>query len=445
MRAYAQPLVTIFFFFFFSFGIISPSIAGGNIEEIKGVTIEEKGTAGRDEAVAEATKQAAQRVLDKMAQGATLPKQISAAKLEGLTTYVDIEKETIQPNYYAGTFNIGVRIDKVMELVGLAENRDSISGSSFSSGMSADQTSYASSPTYQTENITKPSWVLIIPALERNGEYTLWDNNNVWNTSWLTQRQARGVIFSAAGGDFKDRNLLKAESLNHEDVALKDTLDSFAFKYGAPAVAVVTLHSSDLPPSAQGVYQLSVTYTHRDDPDLQNLSKTVQLPQSADTAAFYSNAIEVAKKMILKAAQGEREAPSAPATTSSLNEQSLGSLSPPVQSATVYAAQSPGNGVDTEQNMAQSASGTLYPQANENSRMAASSSTMKRLWVRIPLNRPADLMNIRRTIAGIQGAQFDISAMSKSYVEGYIIYAGDQSVLLQQLQQRGLAPQKTSQ
>ncbi len=438
MRACTQTLVTTFFFTFFSFCIINSAFAGGNIEEIKGITIEEKGTAGRDEAVAEATKQAAQRVLDKMAKGATLPAQISAAKLEGLTTYVDIEKEAIQPNYYSGTFNVGVRIDKVMELVGLAENQGNISDSSFSSGMNTDQSSS------ETENNAKPSWVLIIPALEVNGEYTLWDNNNVWNTSWLTQQQLQGVIYAAAGGDFKDRNLLNAESLGHEDVAFKDTLDSFAFKYGAPAVAVVTLHGSELPPSAQGVYQLSVTYTHRDGSDLQNFSRTVQAPQNADTAAFYSKAIDVAKKMILQAAQGEGGASSVPATTSSLNEQSLGSLSPPVQSANVYTAQSPINGVGADQNITHGA-GTLYPQVNENGTAAASSSTMKRLWVRIPLNRPADLMNIRRTIAGIQGAQLDISAMSKSYVEGYIVYTGDQSVLLQQLQQRGLAPQKTSQ
>ena len=217
------------------------------------------------------------------------------------------------------------------------------------------------------------------------------------------------ISTAVATGDASDQNTLSASQLQEYAPNLPENLRRLAHKYGAPAIALVLLSSQRPEIGLNEEVKIEVTYLEKDMPEVQTTESSVFITNAAGTAP-YSTAVTEGQKLISQLANGSANiANAAQATANTLN----------------YAGQpdmQPGRFGNTY-------SGT------------ATSPSASKLWVRIPLSGPADLANYRRKIEAIPGARFEIIALNRMYVEGNILYTGDQNTLMQQLAAAGLRQQ----
>lgn len=229
----------------------------------------------------------------------------------------------------------------------------------------------------------------------------MWNPADPWGQAW--QRAAPvGVSTAVASGDQADQALLNGSMVQNYDPDLSDKLRSLAHKYGAPAVALVLLDSQRPEIAPNEEVQIEVTYLEKDMPEATTAQGSLFVTAANDTPAVFPQAVTVGQKLLNQMVSG---VPTEPAAA----RQPQLSPRPAGQFGNTY---------------------TAVPSAPAN-----------KLWVRIPLSGPMDLANYRRKIEAIPGARFEITALNRMYVEGNILYSGDQNTLMQQLASAGLRQQ----
>jgi hypothetical protein len=360
------------------------------ILEVQNIRIEQTGSAGRDAAVAEATRQAAAQVWKQLGHTDPLP-TLSAERLQDIASYVDVANETIQPNFYSANFSVGIRVAALQG----REETATIESAPLATGNEA------------------PRWVLVVPGREINEVVSLWVQEDAWSQAWNRASSNSSLSTAVATGDTEDRKLLTAAQIQSFDPALSDSLRDLARKYNAPAVALVLLSSARPDLGAGEEVEIEVTYVEAGGADSITAQSDVRA-QIANSASPLAAAITRAQQTIESLATGESELP--PASPSGLAQ----GITPttPAQTQTEPASF-----------------------ANSYSRPAEAGDAGNKLWVRIPLSTPADLGNYRKKIESIPGARFQITALNRMYVEGNILYSGDQAGLMRELAARGLAQQ----
>lgn len=348
------------------------------------------GAAGRDAAVTDATRQAAQQVWSKLGHSTPLP-DLSPSQLQGITSYVDVANEVAQPNYYAANFNIGIQVGALMRVAG---------GGSASSAAPVDD-AYRPAPQQQAAASNEaPAWVLVLAGRENDGTVKMWDPADPWGQAWQ-RASSSNVATAVASGDPADQALLSGSMVQNYDPALSDKLRSLAHKYGAPAIALILLSSQRPEIAPNEEVQIEVTYLEKDMPEALTAQGSMFIT-AANTATAFPSAVVEGQKLLNQLVNGLPAEP-------------------------VAAAQQP-----------------LTPQpAGQfgNTYAEAPAATSNKLWVRIPLAGPMDLANYRRKIEAIPGTRFQITALNRMYVEGNIFYNGDQNALMQQLATAGLRQQ----
>ena len=374
--------------FLLCFLALSPALAS-RVVEVQNIHVEQSGAGGRDAAVAEATRQAANQVWSQISPNTPVP-ALTPAELQAMASYVDVTNETVQPNYYAGNFNIGI-------IVGALKH-----------GSASAETPQTTAPAQNAE-APAPSWVLIIPVREVGGVSSLWNINDEWARAWQ-RATASGFATASAGGDARDQIILPANQVSAGSNDMTTPLREFIDKYDAPAAAIVTLSSASayLVPGAN--VTLDVVYLEKDQTEAMARSSTIYLnaPQQAD---LIPTAVKETQKLMASLIHGDvATAPSSPTPT-------------PVQPVAAPAIGSIGQFSHT------------YSQA------PAAPTNAQKLWVRIPLSTPMDLANYRRKIEDIPGAKFEITSLNRMYVEGNIVYSGPQAELMKQLAAHGLSQQ----
>ncbi len=386
------------------FAFASPAHAD-RVMEVQNVRVD--GSANRDAAVSEATKQAAAQVWSKLGRTTPLP-ELTPTQLQTIASYVDVTNEVAQANYYAGNFNIGIYVNSLLR-IGSGQSAVAEQAPTAQASDAYDPTQPYAATTAAVSN-EPPSWVLIITGRENGGTYTLWNAEDEWSKAWQ-RAPSTGISTAVATGDSADQLRLKPTMLQEYDPALTDTLRALANKYGAPAVALVILDSQRPEVGINEEVEVNVTYLEKDMPDVLT-DKATMFITAGNTAVAYSAAVTEGQKLLSRLATGMGDAPAA-ATAPGGN----------------YAYQ-PANQIGVSGN-----TGNTYSSA------AAPATAGSKLWVRIPLSSPGDLTNYRRKIETIPGARFEIIALNRMYVEGNILYNGDQNALMQQLASAGLRQQ----
>lgn len=354
------------------------------VMEVQNIRITE--SPSREAAVAQATQQAAAQVWQQLGRTEPLP-DLPPARLQEIASYVDITGESVQANYYAATFNIGIRVGT---LLGQTEPAP------------------IDSATTALPVSDMPNWVLVVPAREVGTTITLWQADDAWAQGW--QRAAGGQLATAvASGDNDDQKLLTAGQIQSFDPAVPDALRALARKYNAPAVALVVLSSSRPQVMPNEDIQVEISYIDGTGPD-SLLSQTSATLATGNSASPFAAPLAQAQRLLASLASGQSEAP-LPAVSANL----------------------PGAVPDPA--MAPASFGNTF------SGGAAPTGAEQKLWVRIPLTTPMDLGNYRKKIESIPGARFQITALNRMYVEGNILYSGDQAGLMRELSARGLAQQ----
>lgn len=375
--------------------------------EVRNIRID--GQPNRDAAVEEATRQAAAQVWSKIGHGTALP-ALSSAQLQAIASYVDVANEVAQPNFYAGNFNIGIRLAALMRATGQAPANESTAADTGGETRAAAQSSSpASSETSDraatSTSASGPAWVLVIPGHEQNGTISLWETNSPWVTAWQTV-SASGVATAVAAGDPADKTELGAEAVQNFDPQLTSHLRALANKYNAPAVALILLKSSGSEIRVNEEVSLELTYLEREAPEALTAQDTLFV--SATTLpTIYPTSVTAARRLLARLSGTEQ---TANASTAALNAQMANTL---------------GN----------KAFGTSY------STPAVAPDSTNKLWVRIPLAGPADYANYRRKIESIPGVRFEVISLNRMYVEGNILYNGDQDTLMRNLANAGLRQQ----
>ncbi len=360
--------------------IAAPAVAG-QVVEVQNLKI--TGAPDRDTAVIMATKEAAAQVWSQLNPGQPLP-PLSAGQLAELTTYVDVTNETVQPNFYAATFNLGIRTSV---LTGVPEPEP-------------DQPSAAA-------DATTPSWVLVIPAREQAGRIQIWKSSDAWESAWMRAPSDR-VTTAVAQASESDSKLLTADLVETNDPVLADRVRQLARKYTAPAVALVILRSEETELKAGQEVNVAVLYF-----DINSHAQTTQdspvfIPPSAAQTP-YQPVLAEAQRLLADMVQGPQM------EADSLSADSVNSFTPSGQPGLSASYQAPAG--------------------PEPASLTAPESS---LAVRIPLSGPADLHNYRSKINSIPGARFEISSLNRTVVEGNIVYSGSKESLLRELAQRGL-------
>lgn len=369
------------------------------VMEVQGITIEKRDGSGRDGAVIEATRQAAAQVWEKLGHAPPAP-DMTPAQLQSLTSYLDIASESVQSNYYAGTFNIGIRVSALARLGGATDNTDI--GSSYSQ---QNQSSSVAPPA--TDGM--PQWVLVIPARETAGVLQLWTPTDPWTQAWNHAATSSGLSTAPAGGDETDQKTLTVAAVEGQSSELALLLNQLAQKYRAPAVALIILTSSYEPMRPNQELSISVNYMERDQSDLQTADSTLFVSPALMPSIFPA-AVQEARRLLHNLASGTPTAPQ------------------PGAAASVTPVGTPG----LTGNYATTYANTAAP---------ATPTSGSKLWVRIPLATPADLATYRQKINSIPGARFEVTALNRMYVEGNILYSGSQQQLLQELSTHGLRQQ----
>jgi hypothetical protein len=371
--------------------------------EVKDIRIEARSAPGADArelAVSKATRQAAEKVWADLYPGEVLP-ELTPEQLQGIATYVDVTNETIQTNYYTGTFNIGLSKGALLRATGKRVQAEA---------GSVDENIQAA-PAAKREDTNK-EWLLVVPVQRTSLGYTLWNADSVWQQAWL--RAPAGSRFMAtAGGDSKDRAIFNAETLS-EGYDFSGSLLKLADKYGAPAVAMVTLQSAGELPRAGEELEVLVDYYPREG-GLISRSSSIYIDSGSEKIAAdlaVKEAQKLAADIIAEAAESielaDKALPPFSSYAPTANPDSAALVSQrPVGSATSYVSPSVGSGGI-------------------------------RLWVRMPLKTPMDATGYRRKIAAIAGARFEMTAMTREYIEGNIIYFGNQARLMEELANAGL-------
>lgn len=382
------------------FGFSAPAHAN-RVMEVQNIRID--GSANRDAAVAEATRQAAQQVWTQLGRNTPLP-TFTPTQLQTIATYVDVTNEVAQPNYYAGSFNIGIHVDSLQRI-----------GSGQRAMPTADNSAAGAYTQDQADGIpvqhTPPSWVLIITGRSIAGTVTLWSIEDEWSKAWQ-RAPSTGTSTAVATGDSADQVRLKPSMLQEYDPMLADALRALARKYGAPAVALVMLDSQRPEIGLNEEVEIELTYLEKDMPDVLTSKGTLFVTSTA-IAGTYNAAVTEGQKLLAGLVNG---------TAGNAQAQAI-------QPGGNYSYQ-PANQVGI---------GSQF--GNTYSNAAAPVDTGSKLWVRIPLSSPADLGNYRRKIEAIPGARFEVIALNRMYVEGNILYNGDQNTLMQQLATAGLRQQ----
>jgi len=367
--------------------IFSGSAFADRVVEVQNIRVERQEYTTRDAAVTEATRLAVENVWKQLASEKPLP-ALSAQTLQGITSYVDITNEISQSNYYLGTFNIGIRTNK---LPGFSETSLSSPTQPFSSNSAI------------TGRTTQPRWVLVIPAHEIGNSVTLWNPVDPWQAAWV-QTTPSGISTAVANGDNKDQSILSADMISSNSANISSALQQLATKYGAPAVALAVLSSPQDKILPNMDVDVEITY-------LDGSQQTVTTTQRSFAATTENSAtplggiLSQSKQTLTALINGDSNALSP-------------SLLPPLTSA-------------SESN----ATTTYTPQHPQ-----AISNTTK-LWVRIPLATPQDFSHYRNKILSIPGAKFEVTAMNRLYVEGNILYTGSQEQLYSELAAKGLRQQ----
>ncbi len=370
--------------------------------EVQGIRVEQTGEGGREAAVAKATGQAAAQVLEKLGHAGQLPTGLSPAQLDSISTYVDVASESVQPNYYAGTFNIGIRVRPLLRLAGVA-GEDAVDATP-PVPMSTGSTSSASPA-------EGPRWVLVVPARETTGSgVLLWNPSDPWEAAWQRLGNGGGITLAAVSGDAGDQATLPSALVQQVDaVALREPLAALARKYNAPAVALIRLHGERATIQVDDTLQLDVAYLEKGSPDVLTAqgALTVRAAMAADPVG---SAVQEARRLLTQLATGAAADAGPPPVSSgpALGTPLAGTPGLSAASRTVYPAPAPAAGAENA------------------------------LWVRIPLAQPADLVTYRRRIDSIPGARFEITALNRLYVEGNIRYTGDRAALMRELAARGL-------
>ncbi len=144
------------------------------VVEVQGVKVE---AAGRDAAVVAATQQAASQVLTKMGNATPLP-ALTPEQAQSLTTYVDIANESAQANYYAATFNVGIRVNKLLRLVDAQTEPEA-----------TPVASAVAEPVYSDA----PRWVLVVPVHETPAGLVLWNPSDLCTNVWQHAGSGNGL------------------------------------------------------------------------------------------------------------------------------------------------------------------------------------------------------------------------------------------------------------
>ena len=419
-------------------GFINKSEAASVIE-VRGVRVERSGEGGREAAVAEATRKAAEQVLLKWGNTATLPPNLTQAELEHLTTYIDVASESVQPNFYGATFNIGIRVESLRRIVNLPPLSvgQSTGGGNNSN---ADPASSALPSLSSPISPPSPAWVLVVPVSEVGSQVEIWTPDKPWMKAWQRTTGKDGLAFAKAGGDAQDQILLPKEDIQQGGVSI-DALQTLAQKYKAPAVAVITLRTPADPPRTGDEIQITVSYFSQerplqDRPSIETLQGTLFVGETLAADPVDAAVQEGQRLLLLLARNGRAE------NQESYLSQGRGEV-PPLRGNTVPSSTVYGNAAflpsQTESSPSVGHSTTEAADIGTPPPSSAVHGEQQSLWVRIPVKSPADFAKQRKVIDSIPGVRFEVGTLSRGFVEGTIFYSGDQAILLQELAKRGLA------
>jgi hypothetical protein len=368
------------------------------VVEVQNIKVAE--AQNRDEAVLKATRDAATQVWEQLNPGKPVP-EFTNAQLDGMASYVDVTSEVIRPNFYAATFNLGIR----------------------SSAVSLDAYEPDATPQMiDTNPVTEagerkpPSWVLVVPAREADGSSKLWDVNDAWAQAWVRAPAGR-VPTAAPQADPKDAQLLPSGKLGGNEIELNSSLVALAQKYTAPAVALVLLQSPRAAIAAGDELTVEVLYTRADGSEQASAQSSIFV-NTGNAANPIGDAVTEAIRQLGDLALGPLNSePADPIVTNPMTAAAVLPVAGQPGLSSTYTANTSGGLA-------------LHPSPAGN-----------KVSVRIPLSSPADLATYRRKIDNIPGAHFEITSLNRTFVEGNIVYSGDQGVLMQKLAESGLRQQ----
>lgn len=377
--------------------------------EVQNIQVSKSGANGREAAVMEATRKAAAAVWAQLGhEAATLP-VLTSQQLQDIASYIDVTKEAAQPNFYSATLNIGVRVS-VLDPASATEAEQTAGEQQMPASAAVDL----------------PDWVLIVPAYEQEGGgLALWTNAGQWQQVWSSLansgqgQRAVGTSVLVAGGDSEDTTALSATALDASNPQLATALEQLAHKYKAPAVALAVLSAPSGGIVADSMIGIETLY-------YQVGSFTIQTAQTR----MMVNAGLLPSAMQVAAQQGQQQ------LADLLKGQAMGVGT----QLTSGASLTPRAAQPQPINPALGSSSAMHSAVQQSLPPAALRSTPPTsLTVRLPITSAADLGQYRRKIAAITGASFNVSALSRSFVEGVITYQGSEADLLKALAAQGLA------
>jgi len=390
-------------------------------EEVQGLRVESQGAAGADArelAVAKATRQAAEAVWKNAGRDTPLP-ELSPIQLQTITTYVDVTNETVQSNYYAGTFNVGINKAALMRIAGgnappapaNDDNAYSVAGPATPGPVRGVSNSYSTAPAPTAApaptTAAKPDWVLIVPAHETAEATAIWNSNDLWTAAWMKAPPTPGLFMAPAGGDTKDRVILSAETLRAEAVEKPvDALLALARKYSAPAVVLVTMRTPKNTVQVGDEVGIMVEYYAHSEAAAET-AETNLFVTASNMPTIADEAVKETQRLVLQLVNnGEGSAVAAAPTPA------------PVAYSGTPAAQTPN-----------SATVTAAP---------VMGGSWQKLWVRMPVKSPADIANYRKQVESIPNTRLEIISLTREFMEANIVYNGSQATLLEALSFRGL-------
>lgn len=382
-------------------------------EEVKDLRIETRGAAGADArelAVAEATRQAAESVWKSSGQTAPLP-ALSPTQLQMITAYVDVTNETVQPNYYAGTFNVGINKGTLMRVAGgtaVATATDipySVAGEASPGPVRGVQ--MQSTTASSASAVAKPDWVLIVPAHETSTNTLLWNSADPWTGAWMKAPPTPGLFMAPAGGDTRDRGLVTSEILRSESSLTPDeALQKLARKYNAPAVMLVTMRSKSETIQVGEEVGVLVEY-YSADIGVQQSAEGSLFVTDGNQATIVDEAVKEAQRLVMQLVN---------------NGAGTASVAQPVSTPVYTPPTTIGQPLTTATTTAPPVMGGSW----------------QKLWVRMPVKSPADIATYRKQVESIPNTRLEIVSLTRDYMEANIVYNGSQKDLLDALAYRGL-------
>lgn len=376
--------------------------------EVQNIQVSKSGANGREAAVLEATRKAAAAVWTQLGHEAASLPAFTPQQLQDMASYIDVTKEAAQPNFYSATLNIGVRVS-VLDPASVTESQQA-----------------ASEPQTPAIAMDLPDWVLIVPAYEQEGgSLALWANAGQWQQVWSSLansgqgQRAVGTSVLVAGGDGEDTTALSATGLDASSPQLASALEQLAHKYKAPAVALAVLSAPNGGIVADSMIGIETLYYQVGSFNIQTAQTRMMV-----NAGLLPSALQVA------AQQGQQQ------LADLLKGQAMGAGT----QLTSNASLTPRAAQPQPVNPALGSSSAMHSAVQQSLPPAALRSTQPTsLTVRLPITSAADLGQYRRKIATITGATFNVSALSRSFVEGVITYQGSEADLLKALAAQGLA------